>query len=221
MIEPSSTVAELVVEHPSYARVFERVGIDYCCGGGATLAEACAKRGLDPATLALFLEVEPDESESEERDWTQEPLADLCIHIVELHHRRARRELPRLQSLCEKVVRAHGAEQPELVEVQEVLDGLAEEMQRHMDDEEAHVLPALVAGGVPGPDALADLEDEHVETGAALRRLRDLTGDYALERARCNTHRALLHGLAELEAEVHWHVHEENHVLFPRARALA
>ena len=27
------TVGELVAERPSRARVFERFGIDYCCGG--------------------------------------------------------------------------------------------------------------------------------------------------------------------------------------------
>ncbi|MDQ5980806.1 MAG: regulator of cell morphosis and signaling, partial [Verrucomicrobiota bacterium] len=36
----------------------------------------------------------------------------------------------------------------------------------------------------------------------------------------CNTHRALLHGLARFEADLHRHVHKENNVMFPRALAL-
>ena len=35
------TVRELVVENPNATRVFEKLGIDYCCGGNKSLEEAC------------------------------------------------------------------------------------------------------------------------------------------------------------------------------------
>jgi len=50
-------------------------------------------------------------------------------------------------------------------------------------------------------------------------RLAQVDGE--LRYALCATHRALLDGLHGLELELHQHVHEENNVLFPRARALA
>ena len=64
-IDPSRTVAELVLEQPSRARVFEELGIDYCCGGKTPLAEACAARGLavDDAATALDAAVELPTSE--------------------------------------------------------------------------------------------------------------------------------------------------------------
>lgn len=220
-VDPSSTLAELVLERPARTHVFERAGLDYCCGGDATLADACAERGLDAATLALVLDADSAGAlPAGERDWTCAPLADLCVHIVEAHHGRLRQELPRLEALCDKVVAAHGADRPELADVRDTLRALSEELQVHMVDEEQNLFPPLVAGLVPDDRALAQLEDEHAETGAALRRLRELTAGYDPAHARCTTHRALLDGLAELEADVHLHVHEENHVLFPRARAL-
>jgi regulator of cell morphogenesis and NO signaling len=51
--------------------------------------------------------------------------------------------------------------------------------------------------------------------------LRERTGGFDEAGARCNTHRALLVGLAELEHDLHEHIHEENNILFPRVLALA
>jgi regulator of cell morphogenesis and NO signaling len=41
-IRVSDTIGQLVGQRPSRARAFERLGIDYCCGGKLTLAEAAA-----------------------------------------------------------------------------------------------------------------------------------------------------------------------------------
>jgi len=36
-----ASVRDLVLENPAAARLFESLGIDYCCGGDQTLAQAC------------------------------------------------------------------------------------------------------------------------------------------------------------------------------------
>ena len=220
-IDLSRSLAELVLERPAHARVLERLGLDYCCGGKRSLAAACAERGLDPATVVVFLESALEPSASESADWTTAPLADLCAHIAEVHHGRLRWELPRLADLAARAVAAHGAERPELHELRDVFLLLRSELEGHIVDEEQRLFPALLAGEVPGAEELAQLEREHDEAGAALHRLRELTGGYDTGRALCSTHRALLDGLHGLELELHQHVHEENNVLFPRARALA
>jgi regulator of cell morphogenesis and NO signaling len=61
------------------------------------------------------------------------------------------------------------------------------------------------------------MEHEHVSAGQALRRLRELTDDYEVPAEACTTWRALWHGLADLEKELHQHIHLENNILFPRA----
>ena len=45
VISIESTVGDLAAEGINRTRVFETYGIDYCCGGRATLAEACQKAG--------------------------------------------------------------------------------------------------------------------------------------------------------------------------------
>ncbi len=99
-------VADLVLEQPGRARVFERHGIDYCCGGQTPLANACAERGLDVATVLAELESSP--RAADERDWSQATSAALAAHIVDEHHAYLREELPLLRALVDKVARAHG-----------------------------------------------------------------------------------------------------------------
>jgi regulator of cell morphogenesis and NO signaling len=223
-ISTSRAVGELVVERPARARLFEQLGLDYCCGGKVSLAEACRSRGLDADTVAVLLDTDagpvPD-------DWSQAPLGELCDHIVDAHHGYLRRELPRLGGLLEQVERAHGGERPELVEVRAVFERLRAELEAHCADEERTLFPAcweLEGGGSADGELtarLATFEGEHAEVGALLGRLGELTGGFDTSIALCNTHRATLDGLRELELDLHEHIHEENNVLFPRALALA
>jgi regulator of cell morphogenesis and NO signaling len=215
-IDPARTVADLVLERPARARVFEQLGLDYCCGGKRTLASACAARGVDPDAAIAALAAVSDADAPESADWSSAPIGDLCDHIVDIHHARLREELPRLTGLLEKVVRAHGAERPELADVRSTFEGLRSELEEHMADEETRLFPACRDAGPLGPEDLAMLEDEHAEAGAALERLRALTGGFDLDSALCNTHRATLDGLHALELDLHQHIHEENNVLFPR-----
>ena len=61
------------------------------------------------------------------------------------------------------------------------------------------------------------MEHEHEAVGGMLRRLRELTNDYAVPAEACNTWRALWVGLADLERSLHEHIHLENNILHPRA----
>jgi regulator of cell morphogenesis and NO signaling len=61
---------------------------------------------------------------------------------------------------------------------------------------------------------------EHDSAGEALSELRSSTSDYRLPEDACNTFKALYFELAELEKDLHQHIHLENNILFPRAIAL-
>ncbi len=73
-IDPSTTLGDLVVRRPARATLFDRLGLDYCCGGARTLAEACEQRGLDPHTVCVVVEASGHDAddraaETEDRDW--------------------------------------------------------------------------------------------------------------------------------------------------------
>ena len=184
---PADThVAALVLEQPSRARVFERFGIDYCCGGKTALATACADRGLDLAVVTAALE-EPLTDEADDVDWTSVPVTELCAHIVAHHHGYLRDELPPLRRLVDKVARAHGGVHAELLDVQATLHAVADELEQHMVKEEQILFPACVAleegsavqfpfGSVENPIRM--MLDEHDAVASGLAELRALTGAY-------------------------------------------
>lgn len=227
-IDLTTTVGQLVAERPGRARVFEQFGIDYCCGGKVPLQEACATGGIEAqAVLRALHQADANPAPTDSADWAHAPLAELITNILETHHAYLRRELPRLTQIAGKVLEVHGTRHPELSEVQAVYDDLRAELQMHMMKEEQVLFPMIQAMEADGVVAAAHcgsvqnpirvMEHEHDSAGAALLRLRTLTGGYIPPADACNTYRAFLSGLAELEQDLHQHIHKENNILFPRA----
>lgn len=229
-ISPADTVGQIVAAQPLLARVFERVGIDYCCGGKRSLAESCAAKGLDPATVAVMLEAAAQLSGPKPAvDTATMSLTELADHIESTHHAYLREELPQLVEKADRVAYKHAWRDPRLPAVAQTVRELADEMFSHMAKEE-HVLFPLVrqleregavahaCGSLANP--IRQMESEHDTAGGALVRLRELTNGFTPDADSCNTHRAMLAGLAQLEGDLHEHVHKENNVLFPRALAL-
>lgn len=50
-IHDGMTVGRLVAEDYRISRVFEKYGIDFCCGGKVTLSEVCREKGIDPDVM--------------------------------------------------------------------------------------------------------------------------------------------------------------------------
>ena len=230
-IANSTTVGQLVAERPSRARVFERFGLDYCCGGKQALGDACAAQGLETQRVSAALrEADQQRAAPDETDWTHATLSELIANILDQHHAYLRRELPRLTEIAAKVHSVHGERHPELAEVRQTYDGLRAELEAHMLKEEQILFPLIQAmeslqtveaahcGSVRNP--IRVMEHEHDSAGAALAQMRRLTNDFRMPEDGCNTYRAMLDGLAELEADLHQHIHKENNILFPRATEL-
>lgn len=228
-IDVRTTVGQLVAERPAVARVFESVGIDYCCGGKVALEDACRAKGLDAHTVAVLLEAQGATSGGAraEVNVTSMGLGELCEHIRRTHHDYLREELPRIGELTRRVEQAHGQDDPRLGQLRRIFLGFADELMVHTEKEERVLFPLIArleagerpSGSVAAP--IAELEAEHAEAGAALAQMRSLTDGYACPPGACNTYRAMLDALRTLEQDMHRHVHKENSVLFPRAAAVA
>src|SRR5579885_303156 len=226
------TVRELVIENPAAARIFEELGIDYCCGGYRTLEEACARADVPVERVAKSLQtVEPV---PEDRDWLAEPLFELIAHIKNPHHRYPRDEIRRLGPLFEKVCSVHGQRHPELLHMRATFAALADELNTHLMKEEAVLFPYIIRmeesvlahepvlpppfGAVRNPVSM--MMREHDDAGAALRELREASRGYTVPADACLTYRTLYEALAQFEADLHRHIHLENNILFPRAMAM-
>jgi regulator of cell morphogenesis and NO signaling len=223
---PDRTVGEIVAENPSQARVFQAFGIDFCCQGGRTLHEACTLKGIGIESVIEQLEAANATPTAPENNPALLPPVELIGYIVDKHHAYLRAELPRIDAMSERVAKVHGGHTPSLVEVFHIFCAMAEELDGHMMKEEQILFPAirtLCAGGATMPldGPVACMLQEHDDAGQALARMRELTNGFTPPPEACNTYRALFAGLAELEEDLHRHIHLENAVLFPRAVAMA
>lgn len=218
-LQSDTPVGQLATEFPLATRVFHRHGIDYCCGGGRPLHEACAKRGVDTETVLAEIRAELDAPAAPAQRWDEAPLEDLIDHILVTYHQPLRTELQRLMEMSAKVLRVHGEKDPEaLSEINSVFLALKDELEQHMQKEEQILFPMIRQGeGVMTGGPISVMEQEHASAGAALERLNELTGGYQIPEQACTTWRALWHGLAALEESLHQHIHLENNILFPRA----
>lgn len=223
----AATLGDLVVHQPAAAALFERLGLDYCCGGRRTLEQACSQRGLDAQTVSVLLgglRDEPATPSLHHHDVARSSITELCDHIVAGHHEPLGTDLAHISDLLATVVRVHAKARPELLDLQRLFATTCTELEIHLRLEE-HVLFPACRNLDERDDAsafdeglLVLLEDNHETTGDALYALRELSGGYDTDRALCGTHRALLQSLRAFELDLHQHVHEENNVLFPRVR---
>ena len=231
MATATQTVREIALEQPTSIRVFEKFGIDYCCGGRKPLNEACEARSLEVNAVIAALENAAADAGKPAASVSPESLTSLCAHITATHHEYVRRELPRLAAFAEKVVKKHGERYPELYVIQATLTRLAGELTEHLAKEEIVLFPYIakferaIAEGGPKPQGcfgtvaspIAMMTREHDDAGMLLAVLREKSNQYTAPEGSCPTYHAFFDGLREFELDLHQHIHLENNVLFPRA----
>lgn len=236
MITTDMTVRDVAMELPQSTRLFEKLKIDYCCGGNKPLAEACAAAGVAvDNVMEMLAEVTGSTSKIEgEPNFQNASLPQLITHIVDTHHVFTKSEMERLEALADKVLAAHGGNHPELIHLDELITRLCADLKPHMFKEEQVLFPYIVAtaeaaeqkraapfapfGTVNNPIRL--MMREHDSAGEILRELRALTSDYKVPADACISYRTLYETLENFEKDLHQHIHLENNILFPKALAL-
>ena len=225
-IAADRSIGDIVAARPLLAKLFENLGIDYCCGGKVTLNDACIRRGLSVETVIAMLNATESAftSGGPAINAAEMTLTQLADHIEATHHRYTKEELPRLVDMAGRCATKHAWRDPRLTEVESTVFALAQEMFSHMQKEETILFPLVRRidrdAGYPRSNLanpIRQMESEHEHAGAALVRLRELTDNFTPDADACNTHRALLASLAAFELDLHQHVHKENNIMFPRA----
>ncbi len=227
--------AQLVKQDIRAAAVFERYGVDFCCKGKEPLQRLCAENNIDFRAVTEDLrQLELVPSKHHTTDFSTLSASDLIAHILEQHHSYVRRSIPIIQKHIHRVVERHGADYPETLEVAQLFDTLADELEAHLYKEEHVLFPAIHRmemavrfglaptnnhfGTVANP--IGVMESEHEEAGAIMHKIRELTGNYTPPASACNTFKAAYAELKEFEEDLHKHVHLENHILHDKAREL-
>ena len=227
----TKTIGEMVAADYRTARVFEKYGIDFCCGGKISFEAACRENRIDPAVVMGELEAagrEPLEMDQNYAAWELSALAD---YIVETHHVYLDENMKKISAYADKIAQVHGNTHPELAEIASLFNRIVSNMVTHLLEEEDVFFPAIkrikaaVAAGFQ-PDAddratlatcLAKLDHEHEVIGEATHTIRDLSSNYAVPGDACNTFTLAYRMLKKFEDDLHMHVHLENNILFPKA----
>jgi regulator of cell morphogenesis and NO signaling len=232
---PGETVGELAAKDVRKAEVFKKYGIDFCCGGRKTLAQACAQAGVNLAEVEAALDHSSLEKTGADtaafNRWDADFLAD---YIYNQHHNYYYEEGPIISDLVEKVAARHGDHYPALRQVALTWKQLAQELNTHFLKEERIVFPfikALVKAKKTGDfselnafpsitEPIQVMEADHEAAGELLATLRKLTDGYNLPEGACNSFALLYKKLSDLETDLHQHIHLENNILFPKALKL-
>ena len=229
-INTNTSVGDIVKVNFKTAQIFEKNSIDFCCGGGVSLGEACSKANVDidqliPELESLVLLNDPD---SKYIDGLE--LNELCDYIEKRHHSYVSETIPFLQQKLQKLCDVHGDHHSELFEVKELFDGAAENLSAHMKKEELLLFPYIrkmakykredLNGKSELGEALKTIElmnEEHQTEGERFEKISTLTSSYTCPPDGCGTYQVTYKTLKDFEIDLHRHIHLENNILFKKA----
>lgn len=225
------SIGELVSQDWRRAEIFKKYGIDYCCGGKRTIAEACEKKGIDTTRLEADLQNIDNRTSDNQNNFNRWELDFLVDYIINVHHKYVTEAIPFLDELSIKVSRVHGENHPELSEIERHAQGVIEELTLHMHKEEMILFPyikqlveakrtntAIVPpffGTIANPIQM--MEEEHVSAGGAMEAIEELSNRFTPPVDACMSYRVLFAKLQEFQQDLHQHIHLENNILFPKA----
>jgi regulator of cell morphogenesis and NO signaling len=219
----NKTIAEIVSDDISTASVFKKYNLDFCCGGGKTVENACIKANINVDSVVNDLlnnKPKTDAPSLNFKDWNVDFLAD---YIVNVHHTYVKENLGIINEFSAKVASVHGHHAPETIKIDSLFAELSNELTSHLDKEENILFPAIKAKQKDSnykfdKNVITILEDEHDIAGAIVKQIHELSNNFTPPEWACNTFKALYHKLDEFINDLYQHIHLENNILFPKVK---
>jgi len=230
----NKNVGDIVKENFRTATVFKEYGIDFCCGGQVTLADACEQKHIQSEDVIQRINTISDKSVPAGFDFDNWKLGFLADYIVNIHHQFVSANIPLILQYAEKVENVHSNDHPEVAEINNLFKEAANELLAHMQKEEKILFPLIKSLENAVYEPLADktahnkgignpirvMVMEHENVGNILKEISLLSNEYQIPEGACNTFRVFYGKLKEFEDDLHQHIHLENNILFPKAIAL-
>ena len=219
------TIAEIVSDDISTASVFKKYQLDFCCGGGKTVENACKNANINVDDVVNDLMNNKPKNDAPNlnfKDWSAEFLAD---YIVYVHHTYVRQNLDIINEFAEKVANVHGQHEPRTIEIASLFSNISSELTSHMRKEEFILFPAIKAKADNhnfelDVKTMSLIEDEHEEVGEMIKKIQELSDNFTTPEWACNTFKALYFKLEEFTNDLYQHIHLENNILFPKVKNL-
>lgn len=221
----NKTIAEIVTNDISTASVFKKYKLDFCCGGGKTVENACEKANINVDDVVNDLLNNKSRSDAPNlnfKDWSAEFLAD---YIVYVHHTYVKQNLAIISEFADKVANVHGQHEPKTIEIAQLFSNISSELTSHMGKEEFILFPAIKAKADNhnfdlDEKTMSLINDEHEEVGTMIKKIQELSSNFTPPDWACNTFKALYFKLEEFTNDLYQHIHLENNILFPKVKNL-
>lgn len=230
-IQKESKIGEIVAENFRAAQVFEKYGLDFCCGGKKSIGEVCFNKGINPDELIQTLSQINGNTGTATADFNSWPLDFLIDYIVNKHHLYVKKSLPVISAHADKVAFKHGGNHEETVKIAELFSNVKDELEVHLQKEERMLFPYIKNlletersgeeasyppfGSIENP--IKVMEIEHDAAGKIMAEISAQSSSFAPPEDACTTYRVLYQELKEFEDDLHVHIHLENNILFPKA----
>lgn len=235
-IRKESLVRDIVAADYRTADVFQKYGIEFCCGGKWPLETVCLMKGIELEevqhelkSVTRSIQISPS---TDFHNWKIDFLTD---YIINIHHAYLQKTLPALWPMLTKFVEEHLKKEPQLYQVQTAFRRLQNDMLSHLAEEEEIVFPYIrqLAHAFEDNDTYGILlvktlrkpiskmkDNEHEMVSGILNQLRQYTDHYTPPEKACTSHRVIFSKLKELDNDLSQHMYLENDVLFPKALAI-
>jgi regulator of cell morphogenesis and NO signaling len=230
MATASQSIGEIIATQPSATNVLRRFEIDLSAHAAQSLTQACADLQLSvDQVLEKLAAVEAYETGATTIDPPTMPLQKLIQHIVRLHHRSVRQDLPRLVALARELAATH--REPAFAEIEQIMVELQGEIITHIEREENVLFPYIAyldqPPGIAPPGSSAHFRkvsqpvlmmmNDHDSALQILRRLDRLTNGFRAPADAASAQVLFCTGLHSFEQNLQHHIHLEDDFLFPRA----
>jgi regulator of cell morphogenesis and NO signaling len=231
LVQEEEKIGDVVAKNFRAAQVFEKFGLDFCCGGKKPIKQACEDKGINSEELINELNSLAEQDVHPEENYAAMPLDSLIDQIISRHHSYVVKNLPVIYSRIRKVAEVHGKNHTETLKIAELFTQVKEDLETHLQKEEKMLFPYIKYmvssqrngnaihyppfGTVANPVNV--MEAEHESAGKVLEEIRKLSNGFNPPEDACETFKILYKELEEFEQDLHKHIHLENNILHPRA----
>jgi len=228
-ITKEKTVAEVVTENVGADHVFSKYKIDFCCGGGMRLEDACKESGVAFETVKQEIE-DVKNIIVGNSDLNSMDVLGLIKHAITEYHEYFNEIITQLSPLAAKVAEVHAQEHPEVIQINILFSKVVSEISEQMSLEENVLFPFIEKfrdqekSFTENEKTIIEILQKSIssiESGLAIgaenfKQIAITSSNYTLPVGACNSYTFLYKNLEEFEHKLHKYIHFERNILFPK-----
>ncbi|MBR5385506.1 MAG: hemerythrin domain-containing protein [Bacteroidales bacterium] len=218
---PNMKLSELVGRNFQVIGLLERLGVRGNFGD-KTVADVCSSQDMDPGTFMMLYDFYVDERfKPTEKMLREGSIRDVAEYLHRSHEYYLDTALGSLSDLLYRLLAPCNETQKKVF--RRFYQDYEEELNRHFDFEEKHVMPyirALTEGGDAGDSAIESFTDDHNSINEKISDLKNLVMNSLPEGCDPALRMQTLYMICSLEYDLGRHTAVEEEILEPMAQML-